>query len=96
MMKSYIPVRLLKNQFYQEIETLENNCASKEELIAHLGHGRAKLGMLEGDLDLGELEIGQCSSLIKDIKTSRDIINELISCYNFTTSKLLPLNGDKI
>ncbi|EQC44273.1 nitronate monooxygenase family protein [Bacteriovorax sp. Seq25_V] len=82
MMKSYIPVRLLKNKFYQEIADLESQCASNEELIAHLGHGRAKLGMLDGNMDEGELEIGQCSSLISDIKTSEEIINDLIYSYN--------------
>lgn len=58
MMKKYVPVRLMKNTFYQEIKELEEKCATQEELISHLGHGRAKKGMLEGDLENGELEIG--------------------------------------
>lgn len=78
MMKKYIPVRLLKNQFYSEIEELENQCATNEELIAHLGKGRAKLGMLEGDLNRGELEIGQCSAAITRILSTQEIVDEII------------------
>lgn len=78
MMKKYIPVRLLENKFSKEIETLENNCSDLQEIINHLGHGRAKLGMLEGDMDEGELEIGQCSASVKDIKSVKEIVDEII------------------
>ena len=58
-LKKIIPVRLIKNKFYQEVKAMEDRGASREEIYEHLGHGRAKKGMFEGDLDEGELEIGQ-------------------------------------
>ncbi len=76
-MKSVIPVRLLKNRFYNEIKTAEEQGASKEELQQILGKGRAKKGMFEGDLDEGELEIGQVSALVKNIIPAADIVNEM-------------------
>lgn len=78
-LKKHVPVRLLNNQFAQEIEELENRCASIEELVTHLGKGRAKKGMLEGDLDLGELEVGQIVGLIKNLPTCKELIQELKS-----------------
>jgi enoyl-[acyl-carrier protein] reductase II len=77
MLKSHVPVRLFKNKFFEEIEKLENNCSSKEILLDHLGHGRAKSGMLDGDLDSGELEIGQVCSLIKSIPTVKEMVKGL-------------------
>jgi enoyl-[acyl-carrier protein] reductase II len=82
MMKDLVPVRLYKNKFYDEVEKLELDCANKEERLEHLGHGRAKLGMLDGDIDQGELEIGQVCSLIKDIPTTQNMVDELIKEYN--------------
>lgn len=76
-MKSVIPVRLMKNKFYNEIKTAEEHGASKEQLQQILGKGRAKKGMFEGELDEGELEIGQVSALIKNIIPAADIVNEL-------------------
>jgi len=81
MMKSHVPVRLFKNKFYEEIKALEENCATKEEIIKHLGHGRAKAGMHEGDLENGELEIGQGASLVKNCPTVQEVVDELISEY---------------
>lgn len=81
MMKKHVPVRLMKNTFYDEIKKLEETCASKEELIQHLGHGRAKKGMLEGDLLNGELEIGQIAGLIHDIPTVQDLVDKLVADY---------------
>ncbi|MGE3611792.1 MAG: NAD(P)H-dependent flavin oxidoreductase [Bacteriovoracaceae bacterium] len=78
MMKKVVPVRLLKNKFYEEVKVLEERCASKEELENLLGHGRAKKGMLEGDLSEGELEIGQIASLIKDVPTVSALVERLI------------------
>lgn len=77
MLKKLTPVRLLKNEFYQAVETAENNAASKEELAALLGRGRAKKGMFEGDLQEGELEIGQVSALIESIQPAASIVEEL-------------------
>jgi len=80
-MKKTVPVRLLKNKFYEEITKLEEKCASAVELEAHLGKGRAKAGMLDGDLDNGELEIGQVSGMIKDIPTCQALVDRLVMEY---------------
>lgn len=90
MMKKHVPVRLLKNKFYEEVKELEERCASKEELTQLLGHGRAKAGMLEGDLNNGELEIGQISALIKKGGSVQAIVQELISEYNTCIKKMGP------
>lgn len=84
MMKKHVPVRLLKNKFYEDVKKLEDHCAQKEELIKHLGHGRAKRGMLEGDMEEGELEIGQISGLVKDIPTVSELVQGLVTEYNQT------------
>lgn len=90
MMKKHVPVRLLKNQFYEEVKRLEEQCASVEELTTLLGHGRAKAGMLEGDLNNGELEIGQVSGLIKKAGSVQEIVQELILEYNECLKKMGP------
>ena len=76
-LKKITPVRLIKNQFYQQVHQAEQAGASKEELEKILGRGRAKKGMFEGDLEEGELEIGQASCLIKKIMPAKDIVNEI-------------------
>lgn len=76
-LKKHVPVRLLNNQFAQEIAELENRCSSEEELIKHLGKGRARLGMLEGDLLQGELEVGQIIGLINDLPSCHQLIENL-------------------
>lgn len=81
-LKQLTPVRLLKNKFFQQVQRAEADGASKEKLEQLLGRGRAKKGMFEGDLDDGELEIGQVSSLIRDIKPAAEIINEIWAEYN--------------
>lgn len=86
-MKKVVPVRLLKNKFSDTIFSLENENASKEKLIEVLGKGRAKKGMLEGDLDEGELEIGQVSGQIDQILTVKEIVDEIVSDYKLTISK---------
>lgn len=80
-MKELMPVRLLKNKFYDKVKEAESNCFSINELTALLGRGRAKKGMFEGDLDEGELEIGQVSSLIKKIQPASEIVKEIWSEY---------------
>jgi enoyl-[acyl-carrier protein] reductase II len=77
-LKQLTPVRLLKNKFYEEVEKAERNCATPEELRILLGKGRAKKGMFEGDLDEGELEIGQVAGTAKEIKPAALILEELI------------------
>lgn len=80
-MKKTVPVRLLKNKFYEEITKLEDRCATAQELQDHLGKGRAKAGMLEGDLDNGELEIGQVAGMIKDIPSCQQLVERLVEGY---------------
>ncbi len=78
-LKELTPVRLLKNPFFQQIQTAYSNGASKEELELLLGRGRAKKGMFEGDLEQGELEVGQIAGLIDQIKPAAEIVNEIIT-----------------
>ncbi|MBS1774885.1 MAG: nitronate monooxygenase [Bacteroidetes bacterium] len=73
-LKELTPVRLLKNNFYQQVQQAEARCANKEELNTLLGRGRAKKGMFEGELFEGELEIGQVSAIIKEIKPAGEIV----------------------
>jgi len=87
-MKELVPVRLLKNKFYENVKTLEDNCAGKEALLELLGKGRARAGMLDGDMDEGELEIGQISALIRDIPTCKELVNRLTSEYTNAISKM--------
>lgn len=77
-LKELTPVRLIKNSFYQEIESAYQRCAGAEELQELLGKGRAKKGMFEGDLVNGELEVGQISGIIRDIKPAADLVQEII------------------
>lgn len=76
-LKSVTPVRLLKNKFYEQIKAAEERCASPEELKTILGKGRAKKGMFEGELENGELEIGQVASQIKKIMPAGEILEEI-------------------
>ena len=87
-LKELTPVRLLKNKFYQDLQGLYRSGASIEELRAHLGRARAKRGMFEGDLQEGELEIGQIASLIDEIKPAATIIEEIVAQYHQALSNL--------
>lgn len=78
-MKKLVPVRLLKNAFYQQVQEAEARGASVEELKELLGRARAKKGMFEGDLDAGELEIGQVAAIVKEILPANEIIRNLIN-----------------
>ncbi|HTO15309.1 MAG TPA: nitronate monooxygenase [Edaphocola sp.] len=77
VLKKQVPVRLLKNKFYKDILTAENEGASLEELVSLLGRGRAKKGMFEGDMYEGELEIGQVSGMINKILPAANIVEEI-------------------
>ncbi len=81
-LKELAPVRLLKNAFYQQILELYSKSPTIEELKELLGRARAKRGMFEGDLESGELEIGQVSGLIHDIKPVSVIVNDIVEEYN--------------
>lgn len=87
-MKKLVPVRLLKNHFYDQVSALEERCAGKDELAQLLGKGRARLGMLEGNLEEGELEIGQIAGLVRDIPTTAELVNRLEAEYSAVVSKL--------
>ena len=76
-LKQLTPVRLLKNDFYLQVQQAEQRCASADELQKLLGRGRAKKGMFEGDMNEGELEIGQVSAIIKKIRPAAEIVKEL-------------------
>ena len=78
-LKKLTPVRLIKNKFFNEVQEAELRGATPEELQQLLGRGRAKKGMFEGDLDAGELEIGQVSTLLKSIQPASAIIDEVWS-----------------
>lgn len=86
-LKKLTPVRLIKNGFYELVKQAETHGASEEELLAILGRGRAKRGMFEGDLVEGELEIGQVSSLIKEIMPAAEIIKEIWDEYKSLSHK---------
>ncbi|HSC53619.1 MAG TPA: nitronate monooxygenase [Phnomibacter sp.] len=76
MLKSLTPVRLLKNDFFRQVAEAEAQAAPKDALSSLLGRGRAKKGMFEGNMQEGELEIGQVSALIHEIKPAADIVSE--------------------
>jgi enoyl-[acyl-carrier protein] reductase II len=91
-LKEITPVRLLNNPFYQEIQTIYEQKGTSEELAAHLGRGRAKKGMFEGDLVAGELEVGQVSAMMRVMKPAGDVVKELITEFNDLASQLKQLN----
>ena len=87
-LKELAPVRLLKNKFSNDVLELYKSNPSKQDLIDLLGRARAKRGMFEGDLEDGELEIGQITGLINKIQPASKIIKEIISEFNFETNNL--------
>ena len=80
-MKQLVPVRLLKNKFFDQIQSAELRGATAEELKEILGRARAKRGMFEGDLEEGELEIGQVSAMLNKILTAAEIVKEIMNEY---------------
>ena len=87
-LKKVIPVRLIKNDFFQKVKELEDKGATREELDELLGKARAKKGMAEGDLIEGELEIGQISGIINEIKPVKHIITDIINEFNETKKRI--------
>jgi len=91
-LKKLTPVRLLHNKFFEQVQAAEERGASAEELSQLLGKGRARKGMFEGDLEEGELEIGQVSALFDSIEPAQQIVNaiwqEFLATWNqpFNTS----------
>jgi len=78
-LKELAPVRLIKNKFFNEVQELYKIAPTPEQLIKLLGRARAKRGMFEGDLEDGELEIGQISGLIHDIKPVKEIVEDMVT-----------------
>lgn len=87
-LKELAPVRLIKNKFFNDIQELYKTSPTAEQLKSLLGRARAKRGMFEGDLDDGELEIGQIAGLINEIKSVADIVNEIIAEFEIAKNEV--------
>lgn len=86
-LKELAPVRLIRNKFFNDVQDAYAKCASKDDLIMLLGRARAKRGMFEGDLEEGELEIGQIVGLIDRIQTVEEVMKEIVSDFNISTAR---------
>ncbi|MFT5848233.1 MAG: enoyl-[acyl-carrier protein] reductase II [Psychroserpens sp.] len=86
-LKELAPVRLIKNKFFNDLQELYKKAPSVDDLKLLLGRARAKRGMFEGDLEDGELEIGQISGLIHDVKPTAQIIEDLITEFKIAQNK---------
>lgn len=86
-----IPTRLVRNGFCRTVEEAESRGADAEELSALIGRGRPKRGIFEGDLDEGELEIGQIAALIEDLPPAARILRRLVAEYEAARGSLGPL-----
>lgn len=91
-LKKLTPVRLIKNDFYQQVKEMEDSGSSADELLEFLGRGRSKRGIFEGDLKNGELEIGQIASDIKQITSAAQVVEDMITRYNITIETLSGLS----
>ncbi|MDY0089088.1 MAG: nitronate monooxygenase [Flavobacteriaceae bacterium] len=87
-LKELAPVRLIKNKFFRDLQELYAKCPTTEELKQLLGRARAKRGMFEGDLEEGELEIGQIAGLIHEIKPVKNIVYDIIKEFNSEIEKI--------
>ncbi|MDR1130306.1 MAG: nitronate monooxygenase, partial [Prevotellaceae bacterium] len=87
-LKKLSPTRLIKNELFNKLKELEDRGADADELLELLGRGRTRTGMFEGDLDNGELEIGQIASLIREIEPVETIMQKIIAEYNDSLRKL--------
>jgi enoyl-[acyl-carrier protein] reductase II len=86
-LKELTPVRLIKNKFFNDVKYAYSTGASAEDLSQLLGRGRAKKGMFEGDLNEGELEIGQVSGMIHEIIPAAEIVKQMIHEFNQVVDK---------
>lgn len=90
-LKELAPVRLLRNKFFDDLMELYSTNPTRDQLLQHLGRARAKLGMFEGDLDEGELEIGQIAGLIHEIKPAAEIVSEIVTEFEEAKQEVLNL-----
>lgn len=93
MMKRLTPVRLLRNEFSTAVEEAEQRGASNEELTQLLGRARAKKGMFEGDLEQGELEVGQLSAYVRRIQPAAEIVREVVGEFDAALAQLCALSS---
>lgn len=93
-LKALTPVRMIKNRFFLQVQEAEARGASKEELLNLLGRGRAKMGMFEGKLDEGELEIGQVSALVKGILPASEVVSQIWEEFKSALLGLKTLHDD--
>ena len=91
-LKELAPVRMLKNDFYKQVLALYQKGTSREELSKLLGRGRIKKGIFEGDVQEGNLEIGQISAIIHSVESVEDIIQKIIADYELAKSNLFSFN----
>lgn len=96
MLKQLAPTRLIKNNFYKQVEEAELRGASIEELKELLGKGRAKKGIFEGDLEEGELEIGQVASLITNPETAQEAVKDIITDFEETIKNISTIKFDSM
>ena len=90
-LKQLSPTRLVKNEFYRQVEEAESRGASADEMRELLGKGRAKKGIFEGDIFDGELEIGQAASMLRQLQTVNEVMEELRSEYRQAKERLMEL-----
>lgn len=87
-LKKLSPTRLIRNDFYDRVAEAENRGATAEELSELLGRGRTRLGIFEGDLSEGELEIGQIASFIRDLPTAGEVVARIVGEYETAVAEL--------
>ena len=92
-LKQLTPVRLIKNPFYQQVQAAEQNCMDADGMKELLGRARAKHGMFEGDLNEGELEIGQVSAIIKEIKPAAEVVREVWAEFKAAAANPFAVNN---
>ncbi|MFT3885260.1 MAG: nitronate monooxygenase [Flavobacteriales bacterium] len=92
-LKELAPVRLMRNKFFQDVQAAYARCASVDELKQVLGRARAKRGMFEGDLEEGELEIGQVGAAVREILPAGDIVRKVMSEYTETRQRMAALEA---
>ncbi len=90
-MKKLMPVRLIKNKFFKDMESLENSGATSEQIADLLGKGRSKRGMFEGELEEGELEIGQIAAIINDIKPAANVVEDIMQAFYSAKNELIKM-----